>query len=77
MRWPAGTRISWKYSCAVVEPCRPIFSSFGPTSSPGVSRSTTKAVMALDPAARSSVAKTVNTSAIGAFVMNVFAPSMT
>src|SRR5438132_3254398 len=43
------SRRRWKKSCAVVEPCRPIFGSFGPTSRPLASRSTTNAVIAFDP----------------------------
>jgi len=48
-----------------------------PTSRPAADRSTTNAVIAFEPSLGSSVAKTTKTSAIGAFVMNVFAPLMT
>ena len=42
-----------------------------------MSRATTNAVIPFEPASLSTVAKTAKRSAIGAFVMKVFAPSRT
>ena len=69
--------MSLKKSCAVVEPWSPIFSSFGPISRPGAARSTTKAVIPFDPLSGAALAKMTKRSAMGAFVMKVFAPLMT
>ena len=54
---------------------RPLFASIGPTTSPGVSMGTTKAVIPHRPRAGSVVANTMTTSATGASVTHAFTPS--
>ena len=58
-RFATGTRASSKTSSAPVVPRMPIFRSLLPTRNPGVSASTTKAVIPSLPLDRSTVAKTM------------------
>ena len=72
------TRTESKYTSEVQAPSWPIFASFGPTVTPGVSAGTRNTAM---PGPFSSAgrvrAKTTNRSANGAFVMKRFWPSIT
>ncbi len=71
------TRQSRNTTSAMGDDRRPSFATAAPTSTPGVSRSTTNAATPLGPVASASAANTTNTSATGAFVMNVLAPLST
>src|SRR6266850_1507861 len=73
-RFAAGTRQSWKTSCAVSDPRMPSLRSSLPTLKPFVPFSTTNAAMPLLPFAGSVCAKTIATSAIEPLVMKFFVP---
>ena len=74
---PAGTDTSSKRTSAVQAPCWPIFSSFGPTMTPGVPAGTDSAEIFSWAGPSACRAKTMNTSATGAFVMYRLLPVIT
>src|SRR5919201_3412797 len=76
-RLSAGTRQPLKKISPVVEPLIPIFGSMRPTSNPGASAATTKALIPEWSADGSVFANTVYTRATPAFVMNRLPPLST
>ena len=76
-RRSSGTKHSSKRSSPAGKQRLPIFGSRGPITKPASPRSTTNAVIPFEREPGSTVAKTTQRSAIGAFPMNFLRPSIT